>query len=163
MFHILLPYTVEHCPINFRLNCFIAGIGALLFALPHVLIGKYKPSYTGDMGGLCDPGQTTCNIESDSRWYYMFIFFVAQVIIGAGVSPLYSLVPAYLDENVHPKSMPVYLGIWQVSIFAGPGVGMAVAGKFLSIYVDIDQVCRVFLDNFIDTTTTRCEQYHYIK
>ena len=79
-------------------------------------------------------------MASDSRWYYMAIFVTSQVIIGAGISPLYSLVPAYLDENVHPKSMPFYIGVWQTAVFLGPGVGLAVGGKFLSVYVDITQV-----------------------
>ena len=70
---------------------------------------------------------------------------LAQLIMGAGIAPFYSLLPAYLDENVHPKQMPVYLGIWSFANFLGPGVGMMIGGKFLSIYVDLKQVRCVII------------------
>ena len=73
-------------------------------------------------------------------WYYMLIFVIAQFIHGAGICPLYSLVPSYLDENVEPRQMPVYLGLWYLSTFIGPGIGVLLAGKFLGVYVDIGQV-----------------------
>ena len=84
--------------------------------------------------------QAPCSLESDSRWYYMAIFVLAQVFIGMGGSPYYSLLPAYLDENVHPKDLPIYLGVWSFANFLGPGIGMLIGGKFLSIYVDLKQV-----------------------
>jgi MFS family permease len=75
----------------------------------------------------------------------MAIFVLAQLLMGAGISPFYPLVPAYLDENVHPKHMPVYLGIWTCTTFLGPGLGMILGGKFLSIYVDLEQVRYNFI------------------
>ena len=94
------------------------------------------------MGELCYGGKygAQCDLKSDSKWFYMAIFFISQLITGAGISPFYSLVPAYLDENVQPKSFPTYLAIWQCFLFLGPGIGMLIGGKFLSIYVDIEQV-----------------------
>ena len=119
----------------------------ILFALPHFIVGPYKPVNTRT-SGLCPIPNTTinhsapeCKAPSGGEWYYMMIFVVAQLIIGAGISPFYSHLPVYLDENVDPKSMPVYLGIWYIFTFLGPGVGSFIAGKFLSIYVDIEQVC----------------------
>lgn len=70
----------------------------------------------------------------------MVIFIGAQVIIGAGLSPFYPLVSVYLDENVQPKSMPIYLGLSHFFTFIGPGLGFLIGGKFLGIYVDIEQV-----------------------
>ena len=37
--------------------------------------------------------------------------------------------------------MPVYLGIWYIFTFIGQGIGYLIGGYFLSIYVDIEQVC----------------------
>ena len=71
----------------------------------------------------------------------MMLFVVAQLIIGAGAAPFYSLLPAYLDENVKPKLIPVYLGIWFCFTFIAPGIGYLIGGYFLSFYVDIEQVC----------------------
>ena len=116
----------------------------ILFALPHFIVGPYKP-VNARTSGLCLITNITINqgaqAPSGGEWYYMMIFVVAQLIIGAGLSPFYSLLPVYLDENVDPKSMPVYLGIWYIFTFLGPGIGVFVAGRFLSIYVDIQQVC----------------------
>jgi MFS family permease len=70
----------------------------------------------------------------------MAIFVLSQLMMGAGTSTYYPLLPTYLDENVHPKHMPVYLGIWTLANFLGPGVGMIIGGKFLSMYVDLEQV-----------------------
>ena len=73
----------------------------------------------------------------------MAIFVLSQLLMGAGTSPFYPLLPAYLDENVHPKHMPVYLGIWTCATFLGPGLGMVIGGKLLSIYVDLEQVRNI--------------------
>ncbi|XP_028411530.1 solute carrier organic anion transporter family member 4A1-like isoform X2 [Dendronephthya gigantea] len=124
----------------------LLSISTLLYVLPHFMIGAYQPSLTGPRGPSCFSGNITqslgqgkCSLESDSRWYYMAIFVLSQLIMGAGTSPFYSLVPAYLDENVHPKHMPLYLGAWTFATFLGPGLGMIIGGKFLSIYVDLEQ------------------------
>ena len=125
----------------------ILGFGLILFALPHFIVGPYKPVDARTSGFCLIPNTTInhgapeCKAPSGGEWYYMMIFVVAQLIIGAGISPFYSLLPVYLDENVDPKSMPVYLGIWYIFTFLGPGIGSFIAGKFLSIYVDIEQVC----------------------
>ena len=70
----------------------------------------------------------------------MAIFVLAQLIMGIGGSPYFSLLPAYLDENVHPKDLPIYLGVWSLANSLGPGIGMLIGGKLLSIYVDLKQV-----------------------
>lgn len=114
------------------------------------MIGAYQPSLTGPRGPACFSGNITqgqgkCSLESDSRWYYMAIFVLSQLLMGAGIAPFYSLVPAYLDENVTPKQMPLYLGAWTFATFLGPGLGMIIGGKFLSIYVDLEQVRYISL------------------
>ena len=63
--------------------------------------------------------------------------------MGAGTTPLYSLAPAYIDENVHPKASPIYLGIFFAAAIAGPGLGFIASGPILNkVYVDIKQVSR---------------------
>ena len=126
---------------------FYIGLGVFLYALPHFLVGPYQPTQSGPDRGFCSRndspfgnGQMKCNLENDSQWHYLAIFVLSQLITGAGISPFYSLLSAYLDENVHPKSLPVYLGVWTCARFLGPGLGFVVGGKLLSIYVDLKQV-----------------------
>lgn len=40
----------------------------------------------------------------------MWFFFTAQLLLGAGASPLYTLGVTYIDENVSKKMSSVYLG-----------------------------------------------------
>ena len=62
------------------------------------------------------------------------------MVMGAGTTPLYSLAPAYIDDNVHPKSCAVYLGIFYAAAIIGPGIGFTVGGAVLSKYVDLKMV-----------------------
>ncbi|XP_028397690.1 solute carrier organic anion transporter family member 4A1-like [Dendronephthya gigantea] len=123
----------------------VAGFGVLFFTLPHVMIGPYHvPDFQPSKTGMCllsnkTSSSQSCDGDNGTMWYYMMIFVIAQFIHGAGICPLYSLVPSYLDENVEPKQMPVYLGLWYLSSFIGPGIGVLLTGQFLSVYVDIQQ------------------------
>ena len=122
------------------------GLGLLLFCLPHLMVGPYDvPDFHSGKTGMCSsfnstsPGSCKTN-NAGGVWYYMMIFVIAQFIHGAGICPLYSLVPAYLDDNVELSRLPIYLGLWYVSALIGPGVGTLFGGQFLSIFVDIEQV-----------------------
>ncbi len=120
-----------------------AGVGIIVFALPHFMIGRYHPG-TSHSDGLCghrNGTMTQCaETNSGGDWYYLAVFILAMLIMGAGSAPYFSLFNAYLDENVDPKSFPLYLGIFTIIQFIAPGIGLVIGGKFLSIYVDIDQV-----------------------
>ena len=75
-----------------------------------------------------------------SPWYSLLVFIVAQMLMGGGTTPLYSLGAAYIDENVDPKWSPIYLGVWYGSTILGPGLGYLVGGTFLQTFVDLKQV-----------------------
>lgn len=126
------------------------GIGCLLFVLPQGLVGRYEP--LASTGGLIDgevcrlSGNDTsefCFADYGGQWYYIFIFFVAQLLMGAGATSLFTLGPAYLDENVHPKSSPVYLAVFFSMTLLGPGLGFVLGGSLLNIYIDITQACKI--------------------
>ena len=120
----------------------------LLFTLPHPIAGRYEvAAFRSAATGLCQLSSNTTSCDGGSgqhaaMWYIMFIFVIAQLIHGAGICPLYSLVPAYLDENVEPNNMAMYLGVWYLCAFLGPGMGALLGAQFLAVFVDIDQVAR---------------------
>ena len=60
--------------------------------------------------------------------------------MGAGKTPLFPLGLAYLDENVSPKSAPVFIGLFLCSVMIGPGAGYVIGGALLDIWVDIEKV-----------------------
>eukprot|EP00794_Sanderia_malayensis_P000567 gene567-1225_t len=116
----------------------ITGLGALLFALPKAIKGKYEiPGLTihkttcAPNGGL--PAQ--CDQKSSTSGY-LVILCLAQFVMGAGTTPLYTLGPTYLDENVNPKVSPIYLGVWLSTTFLGPGLGYIVGGTFLKMFTN---------------------------
>ncbi|XP_028413377.1 solute carrier organic anion transporter family member 4C1-like [Dendronephthya gigantea] len=120
----------------------VTGLGVIIFALPHFMIGRYHPG-SSHLQGLCSHGNGTmapCVSEnSGGDWYYLAVFIIAMLTMGAGSAPYFSLFNAYLDENVEPKSFPLFLGICNIIQFLSPGLGFIIGGKFLSIYVDIEQ------------------------
>ena len=135
---------------------YLLGIGCFLFALPHLLVGPYRPdiirgvSSNSRSQSFCyaNTTNTTSSVENSQcfsgyggNWYYLMIFSIAQMIMGAGTIPLFSLGPAYIDENVHPKSCPIYFGVFFAAVLIGPGIGFMAGGLVLSKYVDLELVC----------------------
>lgn len=47
----------------------------------------------------------------------VWFFFAAQLLHGAGASPLFTLGVTYIDENVSKKMSSVYLGKCSVVVF----------------------------------------------
>ena len=119
--------------------------------LPHVLVGTYNPAVSAKnlpqrhQSDLCTARNFTqdspfCVAVYDSRWYYLALFSFAQMLMGVGTTPLWSLGPAYIDENVHPKSSPIYIAVWFAATILGPGMGFLVGAPMLSVYVDLKLV-----------------------
>jgi len=126
---------------------FVIGLGCLLFVLPQGLVGRYQPLSASNGltdGQICRLGvngtSEVCFADYGGQWYYILIFFMAQLLMGAGTTPLYTLGPAYIDENVHPKSSPVYLAVFFSLTLLGPGLGFISGGSLLNIYIDVTQV-----------------------
>ena len=56
----------------------------------------------------CDDAGTLTKTPSLSG--YMFVMVVAQMLHGAGATPIYTLAVTYLDDSLKPKVTPLYLG-----------------------------------------------------
>lgn len=120
------------------------GIGCLVFAMPQWLSDKYVP-IVAQASDLC-LREMSRNITSTeqvcktSEWYYILVFVLGQLLIGAGASPVYSLCTAFIDENVSRKNSGICLAIFYTVSGLGPAFGFLFGGLFLTIYVDIVQV-----------------------
>lgn len=132
------------------IGALVTSLGCLLFALPHLLVGKYTPleiQRTG-LGDTClfnttgtPSGVEKCTeAKGYTAWKYMLVFVGAKLLLGAGTTPLFTLGPAYIDENVSPKVAPMYLGVWFTATFFGPGIGYVAGGSLLNVWVDLIQV-----------------------
>ncbi|OWF43468.1 solute carrier organic anion transporter family member 4A1-like [Mizuhopecten yessoensis] len=130
------------------------GLSCILFTFPHYLSGLYD--YGTDNGGLCLPGSSapsSCDGQIISLSNYKYMFYVTMILMGAGCTPLYTLVPAFLEESVSVRSASLYLGIYYGCSILGPALGFVVGGLLLNIYVDFNVVDMDSVT--IDSTSSR--------
>ncbi|XP_043496047.1 solute carrier organic anion transporter family member 4A1 [Polistes fuscatus] len=126
----------------------VLGLGSLLFASPHYLIGPYRGGQQSE--NICQKANNvstrsvSCSdinghVDDQQEPYsgmYLIIFLVAQLLHGAGAAPFYTLGVTYLDENVSKKMSSVYLGIYYTMAVIGPALGYVVGGELLKLYTD---------------------------
>ena len=85
---------------------FLVVLGSVLFALPQLISSNYEPSGTDPNsidGDLCQSNYSLftpddCLNVGPKNSVYMFVFLLANVIIGMGGSPIFTLGKIYLRD-----------------------------------------------------------------
>lgn len=102
-----LPQFTSDCFVG--IGVLVMGLGSIVFALPQFTSGLY--TFTGDDVTYCDIGaNATACTHKDSLSNYKYVFFLGQLLHGAGAAPLYTLGVTYLDENLPVRSSSMYIG-----------------------------------------------------
>uniref|UniRef100_A0A182TD88 Kazal-like domain-containing protein n=1 Tax=Anopheles melas TaxID=34690 RepID=A0A182TD88_9DIPT len=141
------------------------GIGSLVFMLPH-FTGEPNPGILidnktsdnicrlvsvreQDMGlgrlsnSLSNPPLTSHNLRGDnclkskaSTFGPVILFVIAQILLGGGGSPLFTLGTTYVDDHVRKESSSMYIGAMYSMAAFGPVLGFLLGAYLLSFHMD---------------------------
>ncbi|XP_055541090.1 solute carrier organic anion transporter family member 5A1 [Wyeomyia smithii] len=155
----------RHIPVWIGIGAVIMGIGSLVFMIPH-FTGEPNPGVMldnktadnicrlvsvreQDMGlgrlsnSLSNPPLTTHNLRGDnclkskaSTFGPVILFVIAQILLGGGGSPLFTLGTTYVDDHVRKESSSMYIGAMYSMAAFGPVLGFLLGAYLLSFHMD---------------------------
>ncbi|XP_039434561.1 solute carrier organic anion transporter family member 5A1 [Culex pipiens pallens] len=155
----------RHIPVWIGIGAVIMGIGSLVFMVPH-FTGEPNPGILidnktadnicrlvsvreQDMGlgrlsnSLSNQPLTTHNLRNDnclkgkaSTFGPVILFVIAQILLGGGGSPLFTLGTTYVDDHVRKESSSMYIGAMYSMAAFGPVLGFLLGAYLLSFHMD---------------------------
>ncbi|XP_037957068.1 solute carrier organic anion transporter family member 5A1 isoform X2 [Teleopsis dalmanni] len=155
----------RHIPVWIGIGAVIMGIGSLVFMVPH-FTGEPNPGITfvnetndnicrsalvreQDMGlgrlssGLSNPPLAPHTLREDnclegksSTFGPVLLFVIAQLLLGCGGSPLFTLGTTYVDDHVKTESSSMYIGCMYSMAAFGPVLGFLLGAYLLSFHMD---------------------------
>ncbi|CAH8299866.1 unnamed protein product [Schistosoma turkestanicum] len=133
--------------------------GSFLWAVPHFLFfDKSRTSSvslneqlcvlsknTSTCGEGCDekplPG---CSESSSTGYAFLPVFLVAQLLIGAGSSPILTLTPPFIDDHVPSSKAAPMIASQYAAAAMGPVMGFALGAFLLQYPADVLSLSKPF-------------------
>lgn len=156
----------RHIPVWIGIGAVIMGIGSLVFMLPHFIAEPHISSTISnsssdnicrtvsvreqDMGlgrlssGLSSPPLSPHNNLRDNNCIEgtpstagpVMVFLLAQLLLGCGGSPLFTLGTTYIDDHVTSENSSLYIGCMYSMAAFGPVLGFLLGAYLLSFHMD---------------------------
>lgn len=156
----------RHIPVWIAVGSIVMGIGSVVFTVPHFIAEPHLPTILAnsssdnicrgvsvreqDMGlgrlssGLSSPPLAphnnlrgdNCIQGSPSTAGPVLLFLLAQLLLGCGGSPLFTLGTTYIDDHVRPDSASLYIGCMYSMAAFGPVLGFLLGAYLLSFHMD---------------------------
>ncbi|XP_030376921.1 solute carrier organic anion transporter family member 5A1 isoform X2 [Scaptodrosophila lebanonensis] len=155
----------RHIPVWIGIGAVIMGIGSLVFMVPH-FTGEPNPGIAilnkssdnicrsalvrdqdMDLGRLSSGlsnqplaphtlREDNCLEGKSSTTGPVLLFVLAQLLLGCGGSPLFTLGTTYVDDHVRTESSSMYIGCMYSMAAFGPVVGFLLGAYLLSFHMD---------------------------
>lgn len=77
-----------------------------------------------------------CIQGKSSTFGPVLLFVIAQLLLGCGGSPLFTLGTTYVDDHVRTESSSMYIGCMYSMAAFGPVVGFLLGAYLLSFHMD---------------------------
>ncbi|XP_016941807.3 solute carrier organic anion transporter family member 3A1 [Drosophila suzukii] len=155
----------RHIPVWIGIGAVIMGIGSLVFMVPHftgepnpgiAIVNKTSDNICKsalvrnqdmDLGrlssGLSNQPLAPHTLREDnclegkaSTTGPVLLFVLAQLLLGCGGSPLFTLGTTYVDDHVRTESSSMYIGCMYSMGAFGPVVGFLLGAYLLSFHMD---------------------------
>jgi len=168
----------RHIPVWIGIGAVIMGIGSLVFMVPH-FTGEPNPGIAiknktsdnicrsalvrdqdMDLGrlssGLSNQPLAPHTLREDnclegkaSTTGPVLLFVLAQLLLGCGGSPLFTLGTTYVDDHVRTESSSMYIGCMYSMAAFGPVVGFLLGAYLLSFHMDSLSSTIISISKFI--------------
>lgn len=156
----------RHIPVWIAVGSIIMGIGSIVFMVPHFIAEPHLASTLANSStdnicrgvsvreqdivlgrlssGLSSPPLAphnnlrvdNCIQGSPSTAGPVMLFLLAQLLLGCGGSPLFTLGTTYIDDHVRPESASLYIGCMYSMAAFGPVLGFLLGAYLLSFHMD---------------------------
>lgn len=155
----------RHIPVWIGIGAVIMGLGSLVFMVPHFTaepplnsvannstsdnicktvsvrdqdmgLGRFNPGLSGPQLSPHNNLRENCIQGSPSTTGPVMLFVVAQLLLGCGGSPLFTLGTTYIDDHVKSENASLYIGCMYSMAAFGPVLGFLLGAYLLSFHMD---------------------------